>query len=151
MNLRQQRFIDYYVKSGNASEAARKANYRGRSNTIGDRLLSNVAIASAIAVKMAELRARAEITEDLVTENFQACYSAAYTVKQYPAAIAANAELAKHIGYYAKDKQAQVQINQVVITEADRVKWLEEQRQRLDRAAAAMPAIAGEVASIIDE
>ena len=151
MNLRQQRFIDYYVKSGNASEAARKANYRGRSNTIGDRLLSNVAIASAIAVKEAELKAKAEITEDLVTDNFQACYSAAYTVKQYPAAIAANAELAKHIGYYAKDKQAQVQIQQVVITEADRVKWLEEQRLRLDRAAAAMPAIAGEVASIIDE
>lgn len=43
MNVRQQKFCDYYLQSGNATEAAIKAGYSKRTAySIGQRLLKNV-------------------------------------------------------------------------------------------------------------
>lgn len=45
MNVRQQKFCDYYLQSGNATEAAIKAGYSKRTAySIGQRLLKNVEI-----------------------------------------------------------------------------------------------------------
>ena len=43
---KQQRFVDYYIASGNAEEAARKAGYNARGNTT--KLLQNTTIKQAI-------------------------------------------------------------------------------------------------------
>ncbi|MEK4082695.1 terminase small subunit [Psychrobacillus sp. FSL K6-1415] len=45
---KQQAFVDYYVTSGNAEEAARKAGYNARGNTT--KLLQNTTIKKAIEV-----------------------------------------------------------------------------------------------------
>ncbi len=43
MNVRQQKFCDYYLQSGNATEAAIKAGYSKKTAySIGQRLLKNV-------------------------------------------------------------------------------------------------------------
>lgn len=43
---KQQKFVDYYLASGNAEEAARKAGYNARGNTT--KLLQNTTIQKAI-------------------------------------------------------------------------------------------------------
>ncbi|MBO0959554.1 terminase small subunit [Neobacillus sp. MM2021_6] len=44
---KQQRFVDYYLSSGNAEDAAKKAGYNARGNTT--KLLQNTTIQNAIA------------------------------------------------------------------------------------------------------
>lgn len=45
MNVRQQKFCDYYLQSGNATDAAIKAGYSSKTAySIGQRLLKNVEI-----------------------------------------------------------------------------------------------------------
>ncbi|MEK5065900.1 terminase small subunit [Cytobacillus sp. FSL R5-0596] len=46
MTPKQQAFVDYYLMSGNAEEAARKAGYNARGNTT--KLLQNTTIKEAI-------------------------------------------------------------------------------------------------------
>lgn len=48
-NERRKRFVSEYLQCLNASEAARRAGYKGRANTIGQRLLTNVDIKTAIS------------------------------------------------------------------------------------------------------
>lgn len=49
MTTRQQKFVEFYSACGNASEAAKKAGYKGAANRIGPKLLSNVGIKQKIA------------------------------------------------------------------------------------------------------
>ena len=58
--IKQQIFLEEYLKCWNASEAARRAGYRGRANTIGPRLLANVGIQKAIQARLDELKMSAD-------------------------------------------------------------------------------------------
>lgn len=50
---KQNRFVDFYVETGNASESARRAGYSERSaNRIGQQNLSKVDIAAAIKARL---------------------------------------------------------------------------------------------------
>jgi phage terminase small subunit len=50
---KQQRFVDYYLTSGNAEEAARRAGYNARGNTT--KLLQNTTIRKAIEKRNKQL------------------------------------------------------------------------------------------------
>jgi len=63
LNERRKKFIAAYLITLNASEAARQAGYRGRANTIGQRLLTNDDIRAAISKALNE---RAEADRDSV-------------------------------------------------------------------------------------
>lgn len=53
---RQQRFVDFYIQTGNAAEAARRAGYAGASNTrLGSKVLKKPEIRAAIDARLAEL------------------------------------------------------------------------------------------------
>lgn len=53
---KQRRFVDYYVETGNASEAARRAGYSEKiANRIGTENLSKPVIKEAITVRLKEL------------------------------------------------------------------------------------------------
>jgi hypothetical protein len=54
MRERQRVFVEEYLQCWNASEAARRAGYKGRPNTIGQRLLSNVDIQAAVQARIKE-------------------------------------------------------------------------------------------------
>lgn len=67
MNARQQRFIDAFVATGNASEAARQAGYSSKApGQIGEKLLKIPEIAAAIAARQAELAQGMQITAERV-------------------------------------------------------------------------------------
>lgn len=51
---KQKRFIDFYVETANATEAARRAGYK-KPHVQGARLLDNVRVRNAIAERMKEL------------------------------------------------------------------------------------------------
>lgn len=57
---KQRVFVETYLQTWNASEAARRAGYRGRANQIGYRLLTNVDIRAAIERRLSELAMNAD-------------------------------------------------------------------------------------------
>lgn len=64
LTTRQRAFVEAYLACGfNASEAARRAGYNGKSNVVGPRLLANVSIA---AVVRQELAARAMPADEVL-------------------------------------------------------------------------------------
>lgn len=75
LNNRQQIFINEYLKCWNASEAARRAGYNGRANTIGPRLLSDVVIAKEIERRKADLIMSADEVLVRLTQQARAEYS----------------------------------------------------------------------------
>lgn len=60
MNDKQQVFVNEYLKCWNASEAARRAGYNGKSNVVGPRLLANVSIKAEITARIEELKMSAD-------------------------------------------------------------------------------------------
>ena len=64
---KQELFVAEYLKTGNATESARKAGYKGNDNTlrsIGTENLAKPAIAHAIAIANAKRNDRLELEED---------------------------------------------------------------------------------------
>ncbi len=57
---KQQAFINEYLQCWNASEAARRAGYNGKSNVVGPRLLANVSIKAAIRERLDALTMSAD-------------------------------------------------------------------------------------------
>lgn len=60
MNTKQTVFVAEYLKCWNASEAARRAGYNGKSNVIGARLLADVSIKAEIKHRVEELTMSAD-------------------------------------------------------------------------------------------
>lgn len=73
---KQQVFVAQYLKCWNASEAARRAGYKGKANVIGPRLLANVSISEEIEARKAELMMSADEALARLTEQARAAYSA---------------------------------------------------------------------------
>lgn len=55
LNRRQQVFVEEYLRCFNASEAARRAGYKGKPSVIGARLLADVSIKAAFDARLKEL------------------------------------------------------------------------------------------------
>ena len=65
MNERRRKFIDEYIITGNASEAARRAGYSAKTaSSIGERLLRNVEIRAVL-----DERIKAASSEKTLTQN----------------------------------------------------------------------------------
>lgn len=56
LTRRQKVFIEEYLTCWNASEAARRAGYKGRSDTVGPRLLNYPGVNNAIDNRLSELK-----------------------------------------------------------------------------------------------
>ena len=66
---KQRRFVDYYVETGNASEAARRAGYSERiANRIGTENLSKPVIKAAINARLRELEDKRIAKADAVMQ-----------------------------------------------------------------------------------
>ena len=56
LTVKQRRFVDAYIKTGNAAEAARQAGYKGKNaNVVGPQNLAKLSIREAISARMKEL------------------------------------------------------------------------------------------------
>jgi phage terminase small subunit len=60
LSNKRRAFVEAYLVTWNASEAARRAGYIGRANTVGPRLLANVGIQEEIQRRLAELKMGAD-------------------------------------------------------------------------------------------
>lgn len=71
---RQKRFIDYFIQSGNASEAARRAGYRGKNaEATGRKNLKKPAIKKAISEKLEALETERTAKAREILEFLTAC------------------------------------------------------------------------------
>lgn len=69
LNNRQRVFVEEYLRCWNASEAVRRAGYKGKPNVRGAQLLANVSIAEAIAHRLSELQMSANEVLVRLTEQ----------------------------------------------------------------------------------
>ena len=70
MNERQKRFVDEYIISANATEAARRAGYSASSAcSIGERLLRNVEVREAIDARLKEIKTERTMEAQEVLEH----------------------------------------------------------------------------------
>lgn len=70
---KQKSFADYYIETGNATEAARKAGYKGSSNTLGvtgSENLRKPIVSAYIKSRMAEIDAGRIATADEVMKFY---------------------------------------------------------------------------------
>ena len=73
MNERQRKFVDEYILTGNASEAARRANYSARSaHSQGERLLRNDEIRAEIDKRLEEASTEKTLTQSQLLEFLSA-------------------------------------------------------------------------------
>lgn len=73
LTLKQKAFADYYIETGNATEAARRAGYKGRNNTLavtGNENLRKHNISAYISKRMAEIDAGRIATADEVMKFY---------------------------------------------------------------------------------
>lgn len=91
LNAKQTRFVAEYLIDGNATQAAIRAGYASaNADVTGPRLLGNVGVAAAIAVKQAKINGKLEITAEKVLRDIEEARIAALADGQYSAAIKAS-------------------------------------------------------------
>lgn len=70
MNPRQTKFVQEYLKDPNATQAAIKAGYSKKTAySIGQRLLKNVEIASALSKRQAQVAEKAQVTAEWIVQK----------------------------------------------------------------------------------
>lgn len=125
MTERQKRFVDYFIESGNATDAARKAGYK-HPDVVGDQNLGKLGVREAIQARLKEMESkrianaeevltfltaamRGEITEEvIVVEGEGSGVSSARVIsKQLSAATRTKAGelLAKRYGLLVDKKE----------------------------------------------
>ena len=83
LTAKQQRFVEEYLIDLNATQAAIRAGYSGKTaNEQGSRLLANVSISEAIAEAQNKRAERTEITQDYVLTNIQKVIERCMQVQQ---------------------------------------------------------------------
>ena len=65
---KQKRFVDYYVETGNAAEAARRAGYKTKPNVQGAQNLAKPSIKAAIDARLKELESKRIASADEVLQ-----------------------------------------------------------------------------------
>src|SRR5262245_9754703 len=102
LSRKQERFIAEYVAgNGNASQAARKAGYRGNSNVVGvtaHRTLNNAKVKSQLARELA--RIDVQITPGRVQRRLDEISHASQSAGQFGPAVRAEELLGKSIGMW---------------------------------------------------
>lgn len=104
LTLKQQRFVDAYALSGNASEAARQAGYsEGSAKVTASRLLTKTNVSAALAARQAEYVAELEITKGDVIAGVLSAIEMARRQENPAAMIQGCSALARLLGYFTPE------------------------------------------------
>lgn len=104
LSLKQRRFVDAYLLSGNASEAARRAGYSEKTaRVIGPENLQKPAVIAALATRQAAYAAELQITKDDVIAGVLAAIDMARKQENPAAMIQGCNALAKLLGFYSPE------------------------------------------------
>lgn len=102
MTPRQARFVDEYLIDGNGTQAATRAGYGAAGARVAaHRLLTNVAISSAIEARRRADSARLAVTRQNVLQQLMEAFDLAREMGQPAAMVAAARELGRLMGFYA--------------------------------------------------
>lgn len=108
LTARQERFVAEYLKSGNASAAARAAGYSERTaDQLGYQLLQKPSVASAIAAGQAARTKRTQIDMDFVVTRLAVEAQRTGKGASHSARVAALAQLRQHLAGTGADDEAQ--------------------------------------------
>ena len=102
---KQHRFIDEYVASLNATQAAIRAGYsKATASVQGSRLLRNVKVEAEIASHRAKLSEKMAVTQEFVIEGLLGNHRKSMELKRpnFSASIRALELVGKHIGMWPK-------------------------------------------------
>ena len=97
MNAKQQRFVDYYLVSLDATDAARQAGYK-HPTVQGSRLLTNVNVRKAVDAAQLEQSKRSELNADWVLARLRDKAEADGVPAS--AAVRATELIGKHVGMF---------------------------------------------------
>lgn len=104
LTSRQQKFVDSYVLSGNASDAARRAGYSEKTaRVIGPENLQKPAVIAAVAARQAEYAAEFQITKDDVIAGLLAAIDMARKQENPAVMIQGCSTLAKMLGFFSPE------------------------------------------------
>lgn len=105
LTLKQQAFVDEYLKDRNATQAAIRCGYSEKTaKQQGSRLLSNVDVASAIDSATTEVSERAKVDAQDVLESILRIRAKAEDADRHSDALKANELLGKHLKMFT-DRQ----------------------------------------------
>jgi phage terminase small subunit len=103
LNARQQKFVNAYLVSGNATSAAVAAGYSEKTaKQIGSRLLTNVDVAAAVNTKQEKAAEKAELTLQSHLDALNALRDQAADAEQFSAAVSAEVSRGKAAGLYVE-------------------------------------------------
>jgi len=112
MTKKQQRFVDNFATSANASEAARRAGYSQKNaDVVSDRLMKNPAIREAVAATREVLAEKAETSALTIMRELEQMQLSALADGQYTAAIRAAELRGKHIGMFVERSKQDSTVN----------------------------------------
>lgn len=133
MNDKQRLFVDEYITSLNATQAAMKAGYDAHSAySQGHRLLKNAEVQKAVETAMKDRATRTAVNADYVIHRLQVITERSMDgVKpDYKSALRALELLGKHLGLFAPSKELQdfqfkendvtVQIRRILLEQSER-------------------------------
>lgn len=104
LSLKQQKFVDAYVLSGNASDAARSAGYSEKTaRVIGPENLQKPAVIAALAARQAEYAAEFQITKDDVISGLLSAIDMARKQENPAVIIQGCSALAKMLGFFSPE------------------------------------------------
>ena len=108
MTPKQQIFVSEYLKTGNATEAARRAGYKGNDNTlgqVGNENLRKPKVVELIKSKEAERSKRLELEEDFELKAAKEIYDKAMEILDFKSANTAIQTIAKIRGKFIQKIQ----------------------------------------------
>jgi hypothetical protein len=115
LNMRQQKFVDYYVTSGNATRAAEAAGY-AHPNHQAFRLLGNISVKASIEAIRDEM---AKDTEDRRDKWINALEQLGTLAEKDSDRLRAIEQLFKAEGWVAPEKQEIVQFSGAFLADLD--------------------------------
>jgi hypothetical protein len=115
LNMRQQKFVDYYVTSGNATRAAEAAGY-AHANHQAFRLLGNISVKAAIEAIRDDM---AKDTEDRRDKWINALEQLGTLAEKDSDRLRAIEQLFKAEGWVAPEKQEIVQFSGSFLADLD--------------------------------
>ncbi len=105
MTAKQARFVDEYLVDANGTQAAIRAGYGAAGARVAaHRLLTNVAISSAIEVRQRVDATRLAVDRENVLQRLLEAFELAREMGQPAAMVSATKELGRLMGFYAPSK-----------------------------------------------
>lgn len=104
LTFKQQKFVDAYVLTGNAAEAARQAGYSSASAKVtASRLLTKTNVSEALSARHAEYATELEITKGDVIAGLLAAIDIARKQENPSAMIQGCTALGKMLGFFSPE------------------------------------------------